>query len=124
LREKAEAFVRQILEEAQPLGKATAGPEPTLSALQNHQMNTWSSTGSFKPKAGIVRSAGTWARRSSKVLPFVPGKTSSTELREAIVLRAQSQGIDLSFTERFSPLEKAGGIGAMLKFNISGRRGR
>ncbi|MBI5966914.1 MAG: hypothetical protein HY882_03510, partial [Deltaproteobacteria bacterium] len=37
-REKAEALARQILEEAEHLGKATSGPEPTLSALQNHQI--------------------------------------------------------------------------------------
>jgi len=37
-RKKAEELARHILQEAEPLGRGTAGPEPTLSALQHHQI--------------------------------------------------------------------------------------
>jgi hypothetical protein len=46
------------------------------------------------------------------------------ELREEIVWRAQSPGIEISFPENFGPLVKAGGIGALLKFKISGAKNR
>ena len=125
LREKAKAFVRQILEEAQPLGKATAGPEPTLNALQNHQIEHLVLDGQFQAEGWRCKVCGYLGTGGvPRSCPLCQGKTSSTELREAIVLLAQSQGIGLFFTDRFSPLVKAGGIGAMLKFNISGRRER
>jgi hypothetical protein len=125
LRERAEALVRQLLEEAQPLGKATAGPEPTLSALQNHQIERLVLDGQFQAEGWqcqVCGYLGTGGVPSS--CPLCQGASSPAKLREAMVFLAQSQGIDLSFTDHFPPLVKAGGIGAMLKFNISGRRKR
>ncbi len=125
LRERAEALVRQLLDEAQPMGRATAGPEPTLSALQNHQVERLVFDGQFQAEGWqcqVCGYLGTGGVPGS--CPLCQGKTNPAPLREAIVLLAQSQGMNLSFTDRFSPLVKAGGIGAMLKFNISGRRER
>ncbi len=125
LREKAEALSLQLLEEAQPLGKATAGPEPTLSALQNHQIDHLVLDGRFQAEGwqclvcGYLGTGGV-----PRSCPLCQGATRSAELREAIVFLARSRGVGLSFTERFSPLVKAGGIGAVLKFNISGRSKR
>jgi peptide subunit release factor 1 (eRF1) len=125
MRARAEALVRQLLDEAQPMGRATAGPEPTLSALQNHQVERLVLDERFQAEGWRCEACGYLGTGGvPRSCPLCQGATRSAELREAIVLLAQSQGIDLSFTERFSPLVKAGGIGAMLKFNISGRRER
>ena len=125
LRERAEALVRQLLDEAQPMGRATAGPEPTLSALQNHQVERLVLDGQFQAEGWQCQVCGYLGTGGvPRSCPLCQGKTNPAPLREAIVLLAQSQGINLSFTDRFSPLVKAGGIGAMLKFNISGRRER
>jgi peptide chain release factor subunit 1 len=119
-REKAEALARHILEEAQPLGRGTAGPEPTLSALQNHQVERLVFDGRFQAhgwrcsKCGFLGMGGL-----PGACPLCQGKALPVELREDIVLKAQAQGVELFFTEKFSPLVKVGGVAALLKFNIS-----
>ena len=121
-RERSEALARQIIDEAQPLGRATVGPEPTLSALQNHQVERlvldakFHATGwqclacGFPGMGGVPRSC-----------PLCQGGTRPAELREEIIWKAQSRGVDLFFTDSFVPLMKAGGIGALLKFKITGK---
>jgi hypothetical protein len=42
-------------------------------------------------------------------------------LREDMALKAQAGGMELFFTENVSPLVKAGGVGSLLKFQISSR---
>ena len=124
-KEKAEALARHILEEAQPMGRATTGPEPTLSALQNHQVERLVFDGRFQAhgwrcsKCGFLGMGGLPA-----ACPLCQGKALSVELREDIVLKAQAQGVALFFTENFSPLVKAGGVGALLKFKISSGTGK
>lgn len=116
-RQKAEALARQILEEAEPLGQATAGPEPTLSALQNHQIERMVLDARFKamgwrcPKCCSLGSGG-----SPSACPYCQGEICSADLREEIVAKAKCQGVELFFTEDFSPLMKAGGIAALLKY--------
>lgn len=124
-RERSEALARQIMDEAQPLGRATVGPEPTLSALQNHQVERlvldgkFHATGwqcllcGFPGMGGVPRSC-----------PLCQGETRPAELREEIIWKAQSRGVELFFTDSFTPLMKAGGIGAMLKFKITGKTSR
>lgn len=119
-REKAEALARHILEEAQPLGRATIGPEPTLSALQNHQVerlaidNRFQAYGWKCSRCGFIGMGG---------LPGAclrcQGKPLPAELREDMVLKAKAQGVELFFTKDFSPLVNAGGVGALLKFKIT-----
>jgi peptide chain release factor subunit 1 len=121
-RERGEALAKHILDEAQPLGKATAGPEPTMSALQNHQVDRLVFDTRFQAhgwrcsRCGLLGMGG---------LPGAclrcQGETFSAELREDMVLRAQAGGVELFFTENFSPLIKAGGVGSLLKFRISSR---
>ena len=119
-REKAAVLARNILEEAQPMGRGTAGPEPTLSALQNHQVERLVFDDRFQAhgwrcsKCGFLGMGGL-----PGACPLCQGKTLSVELREDILLKAQAQRVDLFFTENFSPLVKAGGVGALLKFKIS-----
>jgi rubrerythrin len=119
-RQKAEALARQILEEAEPLGQATTGPEPTLSALQNHQIERmvldtrFQATGWRCPKCGSLGSGG-----SPSACPYCQGEICSADLREEIIAKAKSQGVGLFFTENFAPLMKAGGIGALLKYKTS-----
>ncbi len=124
-RERSEALARQIMDEAQPLGRATVGPEPTLSALQNHQVERlvldgkFHATGwqcllcGFPGMGGVPRSC-----------PLCQGETRPAELREEIIWKAQSRGVELFFTDSFTPLMKAGGIGALLKFKITGKTSR
>jgi rubrerythrin len=124
-RQKAESLARQILEEAEPLGQATAGPEPTLSALQGHQIERMVLDARFKatgwrcPKCGSLGSGG-----SPTACPYCGGEIGSADLREEIIARAKAQGVELFFTENFSPLMKAGGIGALLKYKASKRMKR
>ena len=124
-RERAEALARQILEEAEPLGQATAGPEPTLSALQNHQIERMVLDARFKatgwrcPKCCCLGSGG-----SPSECPFCQGEICSAELREEIVAKAKSQGVELFFTENFSPLIRSGGIAALLKYKTPKRTKR
>jgi peptide subunit release factor 1 (eRF1) len=114
---KAEALARHILEEAEPLGRATSGPEPTLSALQNHQMERMVLDARFKatgwrcPKCSSLGTGG-----SPSTCPFCQGEICPADLREEIVAKAKSQGVELFFTENFSPLMKAGGIAGLLKY--------
>jgi len=123
-REKAEALAKYILKEAQPMGRATTGPEPTLSALQNHQVERLVVDGRFRAqgwgcsKCGYLGMGGV-----PGACPLCRGKVVPVELREDIVLKAQAQGVDLFFTENFPPLVEVGGVGALLKFRIpSGMR--
>jgi peptide subunit release factor 1 (eRF1) len=119
-RQKAEALARQILEEAEPLGQATKGPEPTLSALQDHQVERmvldarFQATGWRCPKCSSLGSGG-----SPSACPYCQGEICSADLREEIIAKAKSQGVGLFFTEKFPPLMKAGGIGALLKYKTS-----
>lgn len=124
-REKAEAFAKQIVEEAEPLGQATAGPEPTLSALQNHQIERLVFDGRFKAtgwRCGRCGSLGIGG--SPRACPSCQGEIRSADLREEMVLLAELQGIELSFTENFPLLVRAGGIGALLKFKKSSKAKR
>jgi hypothetical protein len=59
-----------------------------------------------------------------RVCPLCQGEAQPSELREEMVRKALSQGLELSFTENFSPLMKAGGTGALLKFKIPAKTAR
>jgi rubrerythrin len=124
-RERSEALARQIMEEAQPLGQATVGPEPTLSALQNHQVERLVLDGKFRATGWQCLVCGFPGMGGvPRSCPFCQGETRPAELREEIVWKAESQGVELFFTDGFAPLMKAGGIGALLKFKITGKPSR
>jgi rubrerythrin len=124
-RERSEALARQIMEEAQPLGQATVGPEPTLSALQNHQVERLVLDGRFRAAGWRCLVCGFPGMGGMpRSCPFCQGETRPAELREEIVWKAESQGVELFFTDGFAPLMKAGGTGALLKFRISGKPSR
>jgi len=124
-RKKAEALAREIIEEAQPLGRATLGAEPTLSALQNRQVehlvleSQFNATGWQCLGCGYLGMGGV-----PSSCPLCQGTSQPVELREEIIWRAQSPGIAISFPENFAPLVKAGGIGARLKFKFSRTKSR
>jgi peptide chain release factor subunit 1 len=121
-RERAEALAKHILDEAQPLGRATAGPEATMSALQNHQVDRLVFDTRFQvhgwrcSRCGLLGVGGL-----PGACPLCQGETLAAELREDMVLKAQAGGVELFFTENFSPLVKAGGVGSLLKFKIPSR---
>jgi rubrerythrin len=119
-REKAEILAHKILEEAAPLGQGTVGPEPTMSALLNHQAERvvldtrFQASGWTCEKCATVGSGGT-----PRSCPLCDGRIHSAELSEEIVCRAASQGVPLYFTQSFPPILKAGGIAAMLKYKTT-----
>jgi len=124
-RKEAEVLARQILEEAEPLSQATAGPEPTLNALQNHQIERlvfdtrFKATGWRCPKCSSLGIGGL-----PKACPFCQEGIGHVELREEIVARAKTQSVEFFFTENFSPLLKAGGIAALLKYKTVKKKTR
>lgn len=116
-RAKTEIVAQHILQEAEPLGQAMAGPEPALSALQNHQVerliiDSRFDAGGWKCTRCLRLGMG----GSPNVCPYCGGGICSANLREEIVIKALSQGVDLLFTENYSPLLKVGGIAALLKY--------
>lgn len=116
-KEKAETFSKYILEEAEPLGQATSGAEATLSVLQNHQIERMVFDARFKatgwrcPACDSLGMGGV-----PRSCPYCQATIFPSDLREEILAKAQSQGVDLFFTENFSPLLKAGGVAALLKY--------
>jgi rubrerythrin len=115
--EKAEALARHILEEAEPLAQARAGLDPTLSALQSHQIERlvldaqFKSTGWRCLKCGLLGTGG-----SPSACPICQGETRPADLREELVAKAKSQRVELLFTDHFPLLMKAGGIAGLLKY--------
>ena len=121
-RGKTEALTRQILEEAEPLNQAITGPEPTLTALQNHQIERIVFDTQFKAtgwKCSECNSLGSGGLPSA--CPLCEGGILSTDLREEMIVKAKSQGVELFFMESFPPLRKAEGIAALLKYKIPRR---
>lgn len=124
-REKAEALAKKILEEAAPLGQGTIGPEPTMSALLNHQAERvvldaqFQASGWACEKCGSLGSGGT-----PSTCPLCGGRIHTAELSEEIVCRAASQGVPLHFTQNFPPILKAGGIAAILKYKTAAKPSR
>jgi len=119
-REKAEILAKKILEEAAPLGQGTVGPEPTLSALLNHQAERIVLDAQFQASGWTCEkcaSLGSGGIPSS--CPLCAGRIHSAELSEEIVCRAAAQGVPLHFTQNFPPVLKAGGIAAMLKYKTT-----
>ena len=121
-RQRAEALAKHILDEAVPLGQATSGSEPTLSALQNHQVERMVFDVKFDAagwRCPECYSLG-WGGLPS-ACPFCNKGISPANLREEIVAKAKSQGIELFFTENFLPLKRAGGVAALLKYKTAKR---
>jgi peptide subunit release factor 1 (eRF1) len=71
------------------------------------------------PKCCSLGSGG-----SPRACPYCQGEICSADLREEIVSKAKSRGVELFFTENFSPLMKAGGIAALLKYETPKRMKR
>ena len=124
-REKAEALAREVIEEAEPLGKATLGAEPTLSALQNHQVDRLVVDSQFEATGWQCLGCGYLGMGGvPRSCPLCQKTSRPLELREEIIWKAQSPRVEVSFCENFPPLVKAGGIGAMLKFKTPGAKSR
>jgi len=124
-REKAEILAQKILQEAAPLGQGTVGPEPTMSAILNHQAERVVLDAQFRASGWACEkctSLGSGGTPSS--CPLCDGRIHSAELSEEIVCRAVSQGVPLHFTQNFPPILKAGGIAAMLKYKTAGKSSR
>jgi len=118
--EKAETFSKYILEEAEPLGRATSGTEATLSALQNHQIERMVFDARFKATGwGCPACNSLGIGGVPRSCPYCQATIFPSNLREKILAKAQSQGVDLFFTENFSTLLKAGGVAALLKYKTS-----
>ncbi len=116
-RNEGEKFARYILEEAEPMGRAACGPERVLSALQDRKIERLVLDKEFS--APGWRCAGCFALGfggEPKACPYCQGRILATNLREEIVFKAKSQGLEILFTEKFVPLLKAGGIGALFKY--------
>lgn len=116
-RQKAEDLARHILEEAAPLSQATSGPEPTLSALQNHQAERIVFDVDFDVAGWRCLECGSLGVGGvPSACPFCNQGILPANLREEIVAKAKSQDVELFFAENFALLKKAGGIAALLKY--------
>lgn len=116
-RKEAEDLANYILKEAEPMGRAASGPELTLSALQNHQVERMVLDTEFSALGWrCLECFSLGFGGLPKSCPYCEGSISATNLREEIVLKGKSQGIEILFTEKFTPLLKAGGIGVLFKY--------
>lgn len=120
--QKAENLADHILKEVEPMGRGASGPEPSLSALQSHQVEQivldtdfvssgWRCEDCFSLGSGGL----------PQVCPYCQGNISPSNLREEIVFKAKSQGVEILFTEKFPPLLEAGGIAVLYKYKSSGK---
>ena len=116
-RKKAETLAQNILKEAVPLGQGTVGPEPTVSALQNHQVDRIILDSQFEAAGWACEGCASLGSGGMPThCPVCGAKIRAAELQEEIVCKANSQGLPLLFTHQFPLLLKAGGVAAMLKF--------
>lgn len=114
---EGEYLANYILEEGEPVGRAVSGPDRVLSALQNHKIERLVLDKEFI--ASGWRCANCFSLGfggEPKICPYCQGSILGSNLREEIVLKAKSQGIEILFTEKFAPLLKAGGIAAIFKY--------
>jgi peptide chain release factor subunit 1 len=119
-RKKAEALAQNILEEAAPLRQAAVGPEPTISALQNHQVDRLILDSQFEASGWSCEGCARLGSGGTPMnCPVCGAKIRAAELHEEIVCKANSQGVPLLFTHRFPSLLTAGGIAAMLKYKMT-----
>lgn len=106
-----------ILEEAEPIGRAASGPERVLSALRDHKIERLVLDKEFAVSGWRCADCFSLGFGGEpKTCPYCHGSIVDTNLREEIVLKAKSQGIDILFAEKFAPLLKAGGIAALFKY--------
>jgi rubrerythrin len=120
-RQEAESLAKRILEEKEPKGEATSGPEATLNALQTHQVEKLVLDAQFRAqgwRCGTCHFLGIGGIPEG--CPVCQGPILATELREGILHRARSQDIDLLFTQGYLPLLSAGGIASGLKYKTAG----
>jgi len=119
-REKAEILAKKVLEEAAPLGQGTVGPESTVNALQNHQVERIVLDSQFHASGWACDGCVNLGSGGTPVhCPLCDGTIRSIDLHEEIVRKANAQGLPLFFTHNFPPLLKAGGVAAMLKYKTS-----
>jgi rubrerythrin len=120
-RQEAESLAKRILEEGEPKGEATSGPEPTLNALQTHRTEKLVLDTRFHAmgwRCGACHFLGIGGVPQS--CPVCQGPIHAGDLREGIARHAKSQGIDLFFTQGYPPLLRAGGIASGLKYKTAG----
>ncbi len=116
-RNEGEKLAHYILEEAEPMGRAACGPERVLSALRDRKIERLVLDKEFSApgwRCAACFSLGFGG--SPKVCPYCQGMILETNLREEIVFKAKSQGLEILFTEKCAPLLKVGGIGALFKY--------
>lgn len=116
-KKEGENLADYILQEAEPIGRAASGPERVLSALQDHKIERLVLDKEFvAPGWRCADCFSLGFGGEPKTCPYCQGSIWGTNLREEIVFKAKSQGIEILFTENFAPLLKAGGIGALFKY--------
>lgn len=114
---EGEHLAHYILEEAEPIGRAASGPDRVLSALQGHKIERLVLDKEFAASGWRCKDCFFLGFGGEpKNCPYCQGSIWGTNLREEIVLKAKSQGIEILFTDKFAPLLKAGGIAAIFKY--------
>lgn len=114
---EGEYLANYILEEAEPIGRAASGPDRVLSALQGHKIERLVLDKEFAAPGWRCKDCFFLGFGGEpKTCPYCQGSIWGTNLREEVVLKAKSRGIEILFTEKFAPLLKAGGIAAIFKY--------
>jgi peptide subunit release factor 1 (eRF1) len=112
------AEVDVVLTTAAKRGKATAGLDATLEAINRgavhrlYLLKGWSAPGRRCTGCGMLRDAFTW------VCPACGREATAVELGEAIAARVVAEGGSVETIEAHQPLAAAGGIAAELRYPL------
>ncbi len=116
--EREAAAVDAVLTTAAKRGKATAGLDATLEAVNRgavHRLNLlrgWSAPGRRCTGCGRLQGGFSWA------CPACGREATTVELAEAMTRRVLASGGSVGTIETHQPLAAAGGIGAELRFPL------
>ena len=112
-----QALVRQVLGEAQRNGRGAAGLRHVLTALERHEVQTLVVSRTFKAEAVECSNCRHLDTRMVRECAVCGQQTRSlSDVSDALVDLAIRNGADIQFVDGDPDLERAGHVGALLRF--------